>query len=111
VYCVNTPKKECISVCVLCMVHIGYTIQNLHKKSGYQCMLELKDNIISSLLGLNVNVEEVKELKASPDCQKIKIKIIENNIEMVFLYDLKLINKLKLMKAKFSGMTKRWSIS
>ena len=110
-YCVNTLKKECISVCVLCMVHIGYTIQNLHKKSGYQCMLELKDNIISSLLGLNVNVEEVKELKASPDCQKIKIKIIENNIEMVFLYDLKLINKFKLMKAKFSGMTKRWSIS
>lgn len=73
--------------------------------------LELKDNIISSLLGLNVNVEEVKEFTASPDSQKIKIKIIENNIEMVFPYDLKLINKLKLMKAKFSGMTKRWSIS
>jgi hypothetical protein len=73
--------------------------------------LDLKDNLISGLLALNVSVEEVKEFVFNPESLKIKTKVIENNIEMVIPYNVKLINKLKLLKAKFSGETKRWSIS
>ena len=67
VYCVDTQKKQCIGVCVLCMVHIGYTIHNTHKKSGYHCMFiyKIKDLIASNgpLISREINKRRLERYK------------------------------------------------
>jgi hypothetical protein len=88
--CVNTPKKQCIGVCVLCMVHIGYTIHNTHKKSGYQKRIQCHWFHLIALCQLN----EINDIESFFGIKGLK----EDNVETKAMIVLSIFSEFSYMK-------------